>query len=789
MRAWLALVGCAAFCLGAPPATAGPGPDAQSDNPESQIIQNVIVEWEPGVARPDRVQARAEAGATGFLNLGSTRFQLLQLADDRNVADALDSLRADPNVAVASRDGYSVLHAAQPNDPLFGELWGLLNTGAGIHGFGGAVVGDDINALNAWDKTVGDASVIVADLDTGYRWTHPDLATAPVWTNPADPQDGVDNDANGVADDTYGIDFVGANADAIVWDGDATDDIYAGGHGVHTAGTIGAPGNNGIGITGVAQRTTILPIRVCGLSSGGVLCPFSSQIAGINYAGAHGARVANMSLGGITYNLAVRDALAHNPNTLFVISSGNDTHNTEVAGQTTYPCSYDPRDSGGAVDNVICVAATDQADHIASFSNWGKVKVDLAAPGTEILSTIPSHPTRSYQDFESASWPYSGWTAGSWTRTNVSPLTSYGITNATSTQGATATRTVRTANATTPYPGPCRLYQRRTLTLGGTDTYAYRIYVDGAQVFSSQPSASGYYYGDFTVFGAGSHTLAAEFSYTRNNGATTNGAWLDDIGFYCLTTAGHESAVDYDYLDGTSMAAPHVSGAAALLAALEPTATVNQMRQALLTTVDPVADLNPNTGTHPVATGGRLDANSALGAIDALVAPNTAITGQSVSGTSATIAFATSDTNAPATFECSMDGAGFSACGSPSILTGLLVGTHSYAVRAKDAYGNVDPSPAIATWTTAAVKPPLAAPGQVSRVKVKRLKKKAVITWQAAPGATSYKVRSDQKTKTVAGTKFTLKKLKPGKKYRVSVTAVNAAGSGPGVWLKVPKFR
>ena len=186
MRAWLALVGCAAFSLGVPPVAADPGPGATPDNPEntvttSTVDQRIIVQWEPGVARGDRVQARSAAGATDFVDLGNKRFQLLTLAEDQSAADAIESLRADPNVVLATRDGYSELHATQPNDPLFGQLWGLHNTGAGIKGFVGAVPGADINALAAWDKTVGDGSVIVADLDTG---TATPTRTCPVRCGP-----------------------------------------------------------------------------------------------------------------------------------------------------------------------------------------------------------------------------------------------------------------------------------------------------------------------------------------------------------------------------------------------------------------------------------------------------------------------------------------------------------------------------------------------------------------------------------------------------------------------------
>ena len=227
----------------------------------------------------------------------------------------------------ASRDGYSSLDSV-PNDPMFGELWGLSNSGGGIDGFSGAVAGADVNAPLAWDRTTGSPSTVIADLDSGYRFDSPDLGPV-AWTNPGEiAGNSIDDDGNGFVDDVHGYDFVGASADAPSSDSDPTDDnLISGGHGVHTAGTMGAAGNNGVGITGVAQNVRIMPLRVCANSAANedeTRCPFSSQIAAINYAGAMGARAANMSLGGTTFNAPERDAIAANPQTLFVISAGND---------------------------------------------------------------------------------------------------------------------------------------------------------------------------------------------------------------------------------------------------------------------------------------------------------------------------------------------------------------------------------------------------------------------------------------------------------------------------------
>ena len=142
-----------------------------------------------------------------------------------------------------------------------------------------------------------------------------------------------------------------------------------------------------------------------------------------------------------------------------------------------------------------------------------------------------------------------------------------------------------------------------------------------------------------------------------------------------------------------------------------------------------------------------------------------------------------------------MDGGGFSPCTSPFTANGLAAGDHSFDVRAKDQPGNVDPTPASAAWTVTAPAqqqtqpPPLAAPGKVAGVKVKRKKTSAVIRWKAVPGATSYVVKSGKKSTTTTGTSFRVKKLKAGKKYAVTINAVNAAGPGPSAKVKVKKFR
>ena len=785
--------------------------NAWSDTPPPSADGRVIVRWEADSSRAERAQARAAIETEDFAGLGK-RFQVLALAEGQDAAAAVAALERDPAVADAAVDGYSQLHATSPDDPRFSELWGLDNQGLAVGGVPSATSGADIDALKAWTKTVGSESVIVADLDDGIRPQHPDLVNR-IWSNSGEVSaDGIDNDSNGYVDDTFGMDFAGPNIDlaTLLVDNNPTDDIPQGGHGTHTAGTIAAQGGNGEGITGVAQKATIMPLRVCGWSPGaqGVFCPYSSQIAAINYAGANGAKIANMSLGGTFGDPLVRDAFAANPQVLFVISAGNNGDDTEISGQTTYPCSWDPSTSSiaGAVDNVVCVAASDQNDAKASFSNWGKNNVDLAAPGTETLSTYTTSP-KFVEDFE-GTFAFSGWTNTGWQRVSGAPLASSGMTNDTATQTDGTTRTAVTPGVTVNGPGFCSLSFFRKLTSTGNsalsthDQFTYAPVLNGVtqSAVLGVNQAPAVYATSFNV-PSGSVQVGAGFSFRKGTGtAVSNGVWVDDVKLTCWVAPGDEDSTSYAFLAGTSMAAPHVTGTAALLAAYEPDAGTMELKQALLSSVDPVAQFNPDTGSFPVSTGGRLNADKALDAIDALVAPETTLdsapTGTVPTG-DASLTFSSPAKN-PVTFECRIDGGAFAGCSSPLSVNALAPGDHTFEVRAKDSTGAVDPTPATAAWTVSApvqpevpqqVKPVLAAPTKVTGVSVKRSKSKAVIRWKPVTGATSYKVTVGKKSSTTTQPKFTLKKLKPKSKATVKITAVNSAGSSPVVTVKVKRAK
>lgn len=573
----------------------------------------MIVEWAAGAGHGARVDARRDAGVGFGSDLGNRRFQLVEVRPGQAVGAAVRELRADPAVALAERDSYSAPQAI-PDDPLFGELWGLRNTGAGIRAFAGAVPGADVDANGAWIRTVGNPATVIADIDSGYRFEHPDLG-AVAWTNPGETAgNDSDDDGNGIVDDVHGADFVGPDGESPVIDGDPTDDdVLSGGHGVHTAGTMGAAGDDGNGIVGVAQNVRIMPLRVCSrfATLDDSRCPTSAQVAAINYAAAMGARAANMSLGSTSPSTAVRNAIAAAEETLFVISAGNDGQDND--DEPHYPCNYNPLAEGkGTVDNVICVAATNQADGLAGFSDWGATSVDLGAPGTETLSTfsiaIPLAETFAGSDFD-LQWPPTG-TGGGFQRTSESPLTSFGMTDAIGAPAADTVRETTSDAVSIPPNGECKLLQTRRVVLSGGDQYRYSVLLDGEEkAFATPGSTLGAgleqrFLSLPATFDAGGD-VRVRFRFTTGPAPTADaGVWLDDVQLRCADST-------YAYLQGTSMAAPHVTGAAGLLFSLQPAATVAEVKEALLSTVDPVPALAGKT-----VTGGRLDVSEAIDVFD-----------------------------------------------------------------------------------------------------------------------------------------------------------------------------
>ncbi len=326
------------------------------------------------------VRFRSEAGAihetadlygptrtAGTVPLGFGLHQL-ELKPGVSIESMLQTYRNDTNVLYAEPD-YRVRVASVPNDALFGDQWDMHNTGQL-----GGVADADIDAPEAWDLSTGTGSTVVAVIDTGVDYLHPDLAPN-IWTNPGEvPGDGIDNDNNGYVDDVHGYDFFND-------DGDPLDDHN---HGTHVAGTIGARGNNSVGVAGVNWDVQIMAVKFLGADGSGST---SDAIAAVRYAVDNGAQISNNSWGGDPYSQALYDAIAdaRDQGHIFVAAAGNGNFiGLGVDNDATpfYPASYD-------LDNIVAVAATDRNDQIAIFSNFGSTSVDVGAPGVDILSTLP----------------------------------------------------------------------------------------------------------------------------------------------------------------------------------------------------------------------------------------------------------------------------------------------------------------------------------------------------------------------------------------------------------------
>lgn len=254
-------------------------------------------------------------------------------------------------------------------DASFSKQWGLKNTGTNSGGwFSSGKAGEDVNAVKAWELEKGNSEVIVAVIDTGIDYNHPDLASN-LWVNDAEKNGkaGVDDDGNGYVDDIYGYDFAGM-------DGDPKDGHS---HGTHCAGVIGAS-HNGQGTMGVMANVKLMGIKFLSDSGSGETI---GAIQSIEYAIKNGAHIMSNSWGGGEKSEALREAIvsARDAGILFVAAAGNESNNNDA--RATYPASYD-------VENVITVGAMDGKGKKASFSNYGATSVHVFAPGVDILSTV-----------------------------------------------------------------------------------------------------------------------------------------------------------------------------------------------------------------------------------------------------------------------------------------------------------------------------------------------------------------------------------------------------------------
>ncbi len=339
-------------------------PAATGDFTAQELTQGYragVIIAKPRAAHRARADS-AEPGEGFTMHRKYARFgdlRVLRVPAGQSVEEAIARLQATGRYEFVEPD--YLRHARfTPNDPSFSSQWSLFN-----YGQTGGLNGADIHAQLGWDVLHDAPNVIVGIIDSGIRLTHADLA-ANLWTNP-----------NPTLGDLHGIRYVSGTGSPT--NGDPSDDS---GHGTHVAGIIGAVGNNGTGISGIAWKVQLLPLKFLTNSGGG--SP-SDEIACIDYAIAHGVSIINASFGASNASNGELVAItaARNAGIIFVAAAGNGDSSgigfsTDSGGD--YPAGY-------LLDNIVTVAASDASDTLTSYSNFGSGSVDLAAPGDNIYST------------------------------------------------------------------------------------------------------------------------------------------------------------------------------------------------------------------------------------------------------------------------------------------------------------------------------------------------------------------------------------------------------------------
>jgi thermitase len=316
------------------------------------------------------------------IELSAETLHVVKVDYSKSLDSTINSLLSDPNVVYAEPNFiYTIVHPIAPtpvenflaslapaplelnytpNDPQFGRLWGLRNTGDNEpNGRVAGVAGADIKAIQAWDLTRGSRDVTIAVIDTGIDYRHEDLRDN-MWVNP-DPN----------AEDVHGYNFV--NNTGNPWDGN--------GHGTHCAGTIGAIHNNALGVAGVMADVSLVAVKFLSDAGSGTT---ENAIRAVDYATRLNVDIMSNSWGGGGRSQALEDAIsrANDAGILFIAASGNSGTNNDT--RPHYPSNYN-------LPNVISVAATTAQDTLASFSTFGRNTVHIAAPGHNVLSSIQNN--------------------------------------------------------------------------------------------------------------------------------------------------------------------------------------------------------------------------------------------------------------------------------------------------------------------------------------------------------------------------------------------------------------
>lgn len=331
----------------------------------------LLVKFKSGIVAASSTKTHQLIGATLIDRFEIIpNLELVRLNDNLTVKEAIIRYFNDPTVEYAEPN-YLRKVSLLPNDQYFHQQWALHNTG----NFASGTAGADIKAVQAWDIHTGNGAIVIAVLDTGIDYNHPDLSDN-IWLNSAEiPTNGQDDDGNGLIDDWRGWNFVNNNNNPL-------DDN---GHGTLVSGIIGAKGNNYIGIAGIMWNVRIMPLKFLNKNGEGTI---ADEIKAIQYAIFKGVKIINASYSGSVFSQAEYEAIAmaNSVGVLFMAAAGNGG-NDGIGDNNdflpVYPANY-------GLPNIISVAATDQNDRRATFSNFGLKTVHVAAPGVFVISTVPT---------------------------------------------------------------------------------------------------------------------------------------------------------------------------------------------------------------------------------------------------------------------------------------------------------------------------------------------------------------------------------------------------------------
>jgi subtilisin family serine protease len=588
---------------------------ARSPFRPSYVHGELLVKYKPAARAVTSEYFRTRWGVSTLRTFKALGVHHVKLPKGMTVEQGLEIYKDDPQVEYAEPNYLRYATSTTPDDTFFTELWGLNNTGQDVNGTSGTADAD-IDAPEAWAITTGSSNVVVAVIDSGIDFNHPDLAPN-IWQNPGEtPDNTIDDDGNGYIDDMQGWDFVDNDNNPIDPNSDS--------HGTHVAGIIAAKGNNTAGITGVCWTATIMPIRFLDTFDSGSV---ADEIAAIDYAIDNGANIINASFGDVNYSQTEYDAIsrANAAGVLLVAAVGNDGINDDIF--PNYPSSYD-------LDNIIAVAATNQNDALAWFSNYGATSVDVAAPGIDVYSAKPSDRQELWiDDFETGG---AGWNLEApWDLTDT--LSYSGTFSLTDSPGSEYGNEINISARSPIVNLAGKAGAKLAFMLQGESEDYYdllfleiannangpwtnrSVLIENSDLFDTGIYGSYNQWVEATVdLGPldGQESAYIRFLFQTDENATRDGWYIDDLSVTVAgTTYPGPEDQHYQYMSGTSMATPHVSGLAALIWSYEPGLSASQVRGRIINSVDRKLSLN-----GWLLTGGRINAYNSI--LDILAPPS-----------------------------------------------------------------------------------------------------------------------------------------------------------------------